>query len=111
MRQIVIPGETIFSGENYLPGDGTEKKGKDIVAIKYGLAEETNKLVKVIPLSGVYLPRRGNLVIGKVENITFNGWVIDIGTPETSFLPLMETPRFVNKNGLDEFLDLGDMVV
>ena len=111
MRQVVIPGEIIASGENYLPGDGTEKKGKDIVAIKYGLAEETNKLVKVIPLSGVYLPRRGNLVIGKVENITFNGWVIDIGTPETSFLPLMETPRCVNKNGLDEFLDLGDMVV
>ncbi|MEK6842193.1 MAG: KH domain-containing protein, partial [Nanoarchaeota archaeon] len=75
------------------------------------LAEETNKLVKVIPLSGVYLPRRGNVVIGKVENITFNGWVIDIGTPETAFLPLMETPRFVNKNGLDEFLDLGEMVV
>ena len=111
MRKVIIPGEIIVSGENYLPGDGTEKKGNDIVAIKYGLAEETNKLVKVIPLSGVYLPRRGNVVIGKVENITFNGWVIDIGTPETAFLPLMETPRFVNKNGLDEFLDLGEMVV
>src|SRR3989338_3995391 len=111
MRQIVIPGETIFSGENYLPGDGTEKRGNDIVAIKYGLAEETNKLVKVIPLSGVYLPRRGNSVIGMVENITFNGWVVDIGTPETAFLPISETPRFVNKNGLDEVLDIGDMVV
>ncbi|MBI2043168.1 hypothetical protein HYT25_02155 [Candidatus Pacearchaeota archaeon] len=111
MRKVIIPGEVIVSGESYLPGDGTEKRGNDIVAIKYGLAEEANKLVKVIPLSGVYIPRRGNLVIGKVENITFNGWVIDIGTPETSFLPLMETPRFVNKNGLDEFLDLGDMVV
>ena len=111
MRQIVIPGETIFSGENYLPGEGTEKRGNDIIAIKYGLAEESNKLVKVIPLSGVYLPRRGNVVIGKVENITFNGWVIDIGTPESSFLPIMETPRFVNKNGLDEVLDIGDMVV
>ena len=111
MRQIVIPGETIFSGEGYLPGDGTEKRGNDIVAIKYGLAEETNKLVKVIPLSGVYLPRRGNSVIGMVENVTFNGWVVNIGTPETAFLPISETPRFVNKNGLDEVLDIGDMVV
>ncbi len=111
MRQIVIPGETIFSGENYLPGDGTEKRGNDIVAIKYGLAEETNRLVKVIPLSGVYLPRRGNSVIGKVENVTFNGWVVNIGTPETAFLPISETPRFVNKDGLDEVLDIGDMVI
>ena len=111
MRQIVIPGETIFSGEGYLPGDGTEKRGNDLVAIKYGLAEETNKLVKVIPLSGVYLPRRGNSVIGMVENVTFNGWVVNIGTPETAFLPISETPRFVNKNGLDEVLDIGDMVV
>src|SRR3989344_5848017 len=111
MRQIVIPGETIFSGENYLPGEGTEKRGNDIVAIKYGLAEESNKLVKVIPLSGVYIPRRGNVVIGKVENITFNGWVVDIGTAESSFLPISETPRFVSKDGLEEVLDIGDMVV
>ncbi|MEK6820039.1 MAG: exosome complex RNA-binding protein Rrp4, partial [Nanoarchaeota archaeon] len=107
----LIPGEVMESGESYLPGEGTEKIGDDIVAIRYGLAEESNKLVKVIPLSGVYSPRRGNIVIGKVENITFNGWVIDIGTAESSFLPIMETPRFVNKNGLDEVLDIGDMVV
>ena len=111
MRKIVIPGEIMESGESYLPGEGTEKIEGDIVAIRYGLAEESNKLVKVIPLSGVYSPRRGNIVIGKVENITFNGWVIDIGTAESSFLPIMETPRFVNKNGLDEVLDIGDMVV
>ena len=111
MRKVVIPGEVMESGESYLPGEGTEKIGDDIVAIRYGLAEESNKLVKVIPLSGVYSPRRGNIVIGKVENITFNGWVIDIGTAESSFLPIMETPRFVNKNGLDEVLDIGDMVV
>src|SRR3989338_5250081 len=110
-RKIVIPGEIIERGNDFLPGEGTEKRGEDIIALKYGLAEESNKLVKVIPLSGVYSPRRGNIVIGKVENITFNGWVIDIGTAESSFLPIMETPRFVNKNGLDEVLDIGDMVV
>ena len=33
-RKIVIPGEVIMSGEDFLPGEGTEKKGKDIVAIR-----------------------------------------------------------------------------
>jgi exosome complex component RRP4 len=110
-RKVVIPGEVIFQGEDYLPGEGTEKKGGEIVAIRFGLAEENKKLVKVIPLSGVYQPRRGNVVIGKVENITFNGWVIDINTPESAFLSLMEVPRYVNKDDLEEVMDIGDMVV
>ena len=111
MRNVIIPGEIIVSGDEYLPGEGTEKRGKNIVAIRYGLAEESNKIVKVIQPSGVYHPRRGNIVIGKAENITFNGWVIDIKTPEGSFLPLSEVPRFINKSELDELIDIGDMVV
>jgi len=110
-RQIVIPGEVIFAGEDYLPGEGTEKRKNEIISLIYGLAEESGKLVKVIPLSGVYHPRRGNVVIGQVENVTFNGWVIDIDTAQTAFLPLMEVPRYVNKEGLEEVMDIGDMVV
>jgi len=110
-RKVVIPGEVIFTGEDYLPGEGTEKRGEEIVAIRYGLAEESKKLVKVIPLSGVYHPRRGNVVIGKVENVTFNGWVIDINTADGAFLSLMEVPRYVNKDDLEEVFMIGDMVV
>jgi exosome complex RNA-binding protein Rrp4 len=85
-REVVIPGETIVSGEDYLPGEGTKREGKDIAAQRYGLVEMSGKLVKVIPLSGVYQPRRGNVIIGKVENVTFNGWVIDINTADGAFL-------------------------
>jgi len=110
-RQIVIPGEVIVKGDDFLPGEGTEKRGEEIVAVRFGLSEENNKLIKVIPLSGNYNPRRGNVVIGKVENITFNGWIIDIGTAETAFLSLMEVPRYVNKDGLEEVMAIGDMAV
>ena len=110
-REIIIPGEIITSEEGYLPGDGTEKVNEEIVSRRYGLLEKSNKLVKVIPLSGIYDPRRGNVVIGKVENITYYGWVIDIDSPEGAFLPLQEVPKFVSKDGLSEVLDIGDMVV
>ena len=109
-RKIVIPGEVIVKGD-FLPGEGTEKHADEIVAMKFGLAEEQNKLIKVIPLSGTYQPRRGNVVIGKVENVTFNGWVIDIGSAENAFLPLTEVPRFVNKDELDDVMTIGDMAV
>jgi len=110
-RKIIIPGEVIVKGNDFLPGEGTEKRGDEIVALKFGLAEESNKLVKVIPLSGTYLPRRGNVVIGKVESVNFNGWSIDIGAGENAFLSLTEVPRYVNKDGLEEVMDVGDMVV
>jgi exosome complex component RRP4 len=110
-RKIVIPGEIIVEGDDYLPGEGTEKKQGKIIANKFGLAEESKKLIKVISLSGVYQPRRGNVVIGKVENVTFNGWVIDINAPEAAFLTLNEVPRYVNKDGLEEVMDIGDLVV
>jgi len=110
-RKVVIPGEILAEGNDYLPGEGTERVGKSIVALKYGLYEESNKLIKVIALSGVYQPRRGNVVIGRVENVTFNGWVIDIGTAEGAFLSLMEVPMFVNKNELEEMMGIGEMVV
>ena len=110
-RKVVIPGEVIIKGDNYLPGEGTEKTEDGIISLRYGLAEEVNRLVKVIPLSGVYHPRRGNVVIGKVENITFNGWVLDIGCADTAFLSLMEVPKFVNKDSLDEVMDIGDTAV
>jgi len=110
-RRIVIPGEVIVKGENYLPGEGTEKKGDEIITIRYGLAEESNRLVKVIALSGIYEPRRGNMVIGKVENITFYGWNINIDSPEGGFLPIQEVPKYVDKDRLNEILDIGDMVV
>ena len=110
-RKIVIPGEIIVKGESYLPGEGTEKRNGEIVATRYGLAEESNRLVKVIALSGIYQPRRGNIVIGKVENITFYGWVIDLDSPENAFLPLQEVPKYVNKDRLSDILDIEDIVV
>ena len=110
-RKAITPGEVIVSGDKFLPGEGTEKRGKDIISIKYGLAEESKGLVKVIPLSGIYQPRRGNVVIGKVEMLTFNGWVIDIGLIDNAFLSVAEVPRYVNKNNLDEVLDMKEMVI
>jgi exosome complex component RRP4 len=110
-RKVVIPGEVIVSGENYLPGENTEKRNGGIVSLRYGLAEEYSGLVKVIPLSGVYQPRKGNVVIGEVDNITFNGWVVDIGVSENAFLSLSEVPGYLNKSSLAEFLNIGDMVV
>lgn len=110
-RKLIIPGEVIVKGREFLPGEWTEKKGDEIVALRFGVAEEQDKLVKIIPISGPYQPRRGNVVIGQVVNIMGSGWFMDIDTPENAFLPVSEFPRYVNKGELGDVLELGSMVV
>ena len=107
-RKVVIPGEIIVSGSDYLPGENTKREGENIIAQRFGVAEISGKLVKIILISGVFIPRRGNVIIGQVSDISFNGWMTDINTAYSSFLPVAEIPRYLDKNNLSEFLDIGD---
>ena len=109
-RKVVIPGEVIIKGEDYLPGEGARRDGENVVASRFGLAEEAGRVIKVIAITGAFIPRRNNVVLGRVTNITFNGWVVDIDSASSGFLPIDESPRFINKNEMDQFLAIGDVV-
>lgn len=109
-RKLIVPGETIISGDEFLPGDGTRRDDKDIVAGRYGLVDISDKLVRVIPLSGVYVPRRGNVIIGTIVGITFKGWLIDFGSHVSGFLNVSEVPRYIGRGELRDHFDFGDTV-
>ena len=110
-REVVVPGEVLATGAEFLPGEGTRREGKDITATRFGLLEKSDKLVKVIPLNGTYIPRVGNTVIGKVTDITFNGWIVDIKAPHTAFLLVSECSGYINKKDLAEHYDFKDNIV
>lgn len=109
-RWIVVPGETIVTGEDFLPGEGARREGEDVIADRFGLAEVAGRMIKVIPLSGAYIPRRGNVILGRVIDVLFNGWLIDIDSASSAFIPIDESPRFINRNEMDQFLAIGEMV-
>lgn len=109
-RKVVVPGEVIASGEDYLPGEGAKREGNDVIATRFGLAEEAGRMIKVIAITGAFIPRRNNVVIGRVTDITFHGWLIDIDSASAGFLPVEESPRFINKNEMDQFLAIGEVV-
>lgn len=109
-RKVVVPGEVIVSGEDFLPGEGARREGNDVIAVRFGLAEEAGRMVKVIAITGAFIPRRNNVVIGRVTDITFHGWLVDIDSASSGFLPLEESPRFVNKSEMDQFLAIGEVV-
>lgn len=109
-RRVVIPGEIIVSGDDFIPNEGVRREGKNIVASRFGLAEEAGRVVKVIAITGAFIPRRNNVVIGRVVNITMNGWLVDIDAANSGFIPIDESPRFINKGEMDQFLSIGDIV-
>jgi len=109
-RTIVVPGEIIISDDDYLPGEGTRREGANIIASRFGLAEEAGKVIRIIPLFGAFVPRRNNVIVGRITDINRSGWMVDVDSSSSGFLPLEESPRFINKNEMDQFLAIGDVI-
>jgi len=110
-REVVIPGEIVSSDENDLPGEWTLKEGKNIVSTRLGVVEKSDRLVKIIPLSGVYIPRRGNVIIGEIRDLAISGWMVDIGAPYSAFLPLRECQGFIEESEMENVYAPGDLIV
>jgi len=85
-RKQVLPGDVIARG-NYRYGSYIEKRGDEFVALRVGLAEVGRDGVKLNPLTGPYIPRAEDQVIGKVVDINGFGWVVDINSCFDGFLP------------------------
>lgn len=112
-RDIVVPGETLATGMDFLPGAWTYRNGEVILAARLGLVHIDGRAVKLIPLSGRYSPKRGDTIIGKVEDITLNGWRISLNSAYTGMLGLKDaTSEFVARGAdLTRYFDLEDYVV
>jgi exosome complex component RRP4 len=85
-RKQVIPGDVIARG-NYRYGAYVEKRGDEFVALRVGLAEVGREEVKLNPMTGPYMPRSEDEVIGKVVDMNGFGWVVDINSCFDGFLP------------------------
>jgi exosome complex component RRP4 len=85
-RKQVIPGDVITKG-NFRYGSYIEKRGDEYVALRVGMAEVGRDGVKLNPLTGPYIPRAEDEVIGKVVDLNGFGWVIDINSFFDGFLP------------------------
>src|SRR5438309_8934579 len=91
LRPIVIPGEAV-GGPGLKPGPGTYSEGGQLFAAQLGIRNEHDGLVSVIPLSGRYLPQRGDAVIGEVVDIGPSHWLLDINSPYPAPLHGTESP-------------------
>jgi exosome complex component RRP4 len=88
-RKFVIPGDRITEG-NVRPSMNVIKLGNAIIATRIGIAEAGRDGIKVIPLSGVYIPRVNDIVIGKITDHSSLSWEVDINSCFSGHLPAQD---------------------
>lgn len=112
-RQLVTPGDLIAEGE-YVAGENTFVEKSKIYAARVGIVEYENKRVDVVALKAFYVPRLGDIVIGTITEVGFNGWTVDINSPYIALLrasDVLSRPFKPQKDDLPQVLDAGDLVV
>ena len=88
-RRYVIPGDVIVQG-NFKPIMNVIKTDNSIISTRVGIAEAGREGIKVIPLSGVYIPRVNDIVIGKIVDHSSLSWEVDIKSCFSAHLPAQD---------------------
>ena len=88
-RKYVIPGDIVTTGP-YRPEQNVILDGNKIVSTTIGISEIYDDSVRVIPLTGKYIPKINDLVIGKVISHTSLSWELDINSCYVGFLPAQD---------------------
>jgi len=112
-RQVVTPGELVAEGD-YIPGENTYKEGNKLFASRIGLVDYENKKVNVVALKAFYVPKLGDIIIGTITEVGFNGWTVDINAPYLALLrasDVLSRPYKPQQDDLPTFLDTGDLIV
>jgi len=112
-KELVIPGQILATGMDFLPAHGTFREGDHIVSSQIGLVTVDGRLIKLIVLKGIYTPKVGDTVIGTISNIFISNWMVDIGYANEAGLSLKEaTSEFIQRGAdLSKYYTFGECVV
>ena len=107
-KDLVIPGQ-VLSDDEYYSGRGTFKENGKVCSSLMGLVSLRNKKIRVIPLKSKYVPKKGDVVIGKINDVRFSMWDVDINSPYSGILPAFEVFGREKKE-LNKVYDVGDVL-
>jgi exosome complex component RRP4 len=111
-RKYVIPGEVVARG-NLRAEANVVRRGDKIISTRVGMAEIGHDVVRVVPLSGPYIPRIDDLVVGKVIDYSAFAWEVDINSCFFGILPAQSVfgrDYSPARDSLTEKLAIGDII-
>ena len=119
-NKYVIPGEIIFEdGDGFMKGYGVTTRDKSIISTVRGKVEVVGKLVVVNPLTSIYSPNVGDIVVGRISQVQKQKWKVQIGTSvladlrlSSIYLPDSEIRRrtTADERNMRQYFDVGDLI-
>ncbi len=109
-RKLVIPGDELGTGH---AGHGTYEEDDKVFSKVVGLHDQKDNMHFVIPLKGIYNPKRGDGIIAQVMDIAISRWIMDINSPYDASMSLSDAvEEFVDltKTDLTRYFTYGDLV-
>jgi len=104
-REIVIPGQLLAENERH--GENCIKENSKIYSKIFGMVT-IGGIVDVIPLNGIYNPKKGDVVIGVVVGIKGDFCFVDINSPYPGIIVPENGENFFNIRRID--YNVGDII-
>ena len=111
-KRHVLPGDFITTAPLRLQNN-VVLEGKRIISTTIGLSDVSDDSVRVISLTGVYLPKIDDLVIGIIQHISGNSWFADINSCYQGMLlgqDVFGRGSYPTKSEMEERLSKGDII-
>ena len=109
-KQIVVPGDPI-DVPDHKPRNGVYKCGEQQYCSEYfGILQESEEYVDVVPFTGRYIPRKNDRIIGKIIEIGPSMWIVDINSTYTTLMHMNDVPWRVGPGDLKRNMIVGDHV-
>ena len=89
-RELVVPGQMLVSASSFNAGSGTYEKNKNIYSSVIGLINIKDNRINVNKINGEYMPKKGDYVIGKIIDMNFSNWFINIESAFDAGLQIRE---------------------
>lgn len=108
----VLPGDVLAEGD-YLAGRNCYKEDDKVKSKVLGVARVKDNLVRVVPMSGGYIPQEGDNIIGRISGIGATNWWVELNSPYDGYLSLSEgSDEFIDldETGLSDLYDIGDLI-
>ncbi|MFB6470664.1 MAG: exosome complex RNA-binding protein Rrp4 [Vulcanisaeta sp. AZ3] len=113
-RQIVLPGDVVATKDYNIGGSVYWEEDVAYSAVVGFVNVKGERDVEIIPLSGIYRPRVGDIIIGYVADVGLTGWIVDINSPYQAYLPVQEAtlkPIDLTAVDLKKLLNTGDVIL
>lgn len=112
-KEVVAPGEELARGMDYIPGRGAYRLHDSIYANELGIVQIDGRAIKLISLSGKYIPKVDDVIIGKIIDVTMSGWRVDTNSAYSGMIGLKEASNdFIARGAnLTKYFNIDDFLV